>query len=55
MFTRKLSLLCTLAMAATGPGIAQESSSGSEPARTVAELPERIGEYDERAPAPPPA
>lgn len=55
MFTRKLSMLCAFAMATTGPGVAQENSAGSEPPRTAAELPERIGEYDERAPTPPPA
>ena len=54
MFTRKLSLLCVLAIAGTGPAIAQETSGTSEPQRTAAALPERIGEYDERAPAPVP-
>ena len=55
MFTRKLSLLCTLAITATGPSIAQNNSNESAPARTAAALPERIGEFDERAPTPTPA
>lgn len=53
MYTRNLSLLLALAIT-TGPAIAQESSGASEVPRTSAALPERIGEYDERAPAPVP-
>lgn len=55
MFTRKLSLLTVLAMTGAGPVIAQETSGASEPPRTAAELPDLIGEYDERAPAPVPS
>jgi cytochrome c len=54
MFTRKLSLIFTLAMTATGPVIAQDSSGAGEPPRTSAELPDLIGDYDERVPAAPP-
>lgn len=56
MFTRKLSLLCALTltfMGPGGPGLAQDAADG--PARTVADLPDTIGDFDERAPAPPPA
>lgn len=55
MFTRKLTLLWAVAMTAAGPGVAQENSAAGEAARTVAQLPDRIGEFDERAPASPPA